>query len=117
VGDTVFGFLDPMTMYRHNGALAEYIVARKGFITPKPANLTNAEASGLAGVGWTAVCAGDAAGLKKGDKVLVNGGSGGLGSMLVQVAKGIVGESGKVVAVCSGRNEAVVKGLGADEVG
>ena len=116
VGDEVVGFLDPLTMWRYNGALAEYVVVKREFMVRKPENMSSAKASGLAGCGWTAVSAGDAARLKKGDKVLVNGASGSVGSMLVQVAKRSVGESGKVVAVCSGRNAGLVMGLGADEV-
>jgi NADPH:quinone reductase-like Zn-dependent oxidoreductase len=54
--------------------------------------------------------------LKSGDAVLVNGASGGIGTLVVQMAKDIVGESGRVVAICSGRNVELVKGLGADEV-
>jgi|SRR5271156_5228933 len=82
----------------------------------KPVNASMAEASGLAGVGCTAIQAAEAASLKPGDKVFVNGGSGGLGSMMVQVARAIVGESGQVIATCSGPNVEMVKALGADEV-
>ena len=54
--------------------------------------------------------------LKRGDAVLINGASGGIGTLVVQMAKDTVGESGRVVAICSGRNVELVKGLGADEV-
>ena len=116
LGDEVIGFIDPLTLWRYNGALAEYLVVKRDFIVPKPSTLSSAEASGVLACGWTAVCAGDAAKLKKGDKVLINGASGGVGIPLLQVAKRLVGESGKVVAVCSGRNEQLVKSWGADEV-
>ena len=48
--------------------------------------------------------------------VLINGASGGIGSMAVQMAKSAVGKSGKIVAICSKANIEMVKGLGADEV-
>jgi len=51
-----------------------------------------------------------------GDRILVNGGSGGVGSFLVQAAKHVVGKEGTVVAICSAANVELVKGLGADDV-
>ena len=117
VGEQVIAFLDPRILFRRNGALAEYCVAYRKDIVRKPEGMENVEASGLGACLWTAVCAGDAAGCKRGDKVLVNGASGGLGAMMVQVAKNLVGEEGEVVAVCSGKNEQFVRDLGADEVG
>ena len=116
LNDEIVGFLDPRVIFKRNGALAEYAVIYRKDIVRKPANMSNAEAAGLLGCGWTAVCAGDAAGLKKGGKVLVNGASGALGSEVVQIARNLVGEEGKVVGVCSGKNEETVRGLGADEV-
>jgi len=74
------------------------------------------EAAGLPVVGITALSVMDLARVKKGERVMVNGASGGIGSLVVQMAKQAVGEEGRVVAVCSGRNEGMVKGLGADEV-
>lgn len=116
VGEEVIGFLDPRMLFRWNGALAEYCVAMRKDIVRKPEGMESLEAAGLGACGWTSVCAGDAAGWKRGDKVLINGASGGLGSMMVQIAKNLVGNEGKVVAVCSGRNEKYVRDLGADEV-
>jgi NADPH:quinone reductase-like Zn-dependent oxidoreductase len=55
--------------------------------------------------------------LKEGDRVLVNAASGGVGSLTIQMVKHAVGANGKVVAICSGGNVEMVKGLGADEVG
>jgi NADPH:quinone reductase-like Zn-dependent oxidoreductase len=57
-----------------------------------------------------------AAQLKPGDRVLINGASGGIGHLVLQMAKDAVGESGRVVAICSGNNLEMVKDLGADEV-
>ena len=58
----------------------------------------------------------DSAKIQKGDKVLVNGASKGVESIVVQFAKEAVGEAGRVVAICSGGNVEMVKELGADEV-
>ena len=116
VGEEVIGFLNPRMLFRWNGVLAEYCVAYRKDVVRKPDGMESVEASGLGACGWTAVCAGDAAGWKSGDKVLINGASGGLGAMMVQVAKNLVGKEGKVVAVCSGKNEQFVRDLGADEV-
>jgi hypothetical protein len=55
--------------------------------------------------------------LQRGQKVLVVGASGGVGHMAVQLAREKVGKEGLVVGVCSGRNEELVNGLGANEVG
>jgi D-arabinose 1-dehydrogenase-like Zn-dependent alcohol dehydrogenase len=54
--------------------------------------------------------------LKRGDRVLVNGASGGVGTMAVQLARDVVGPEGVVVGICSGKNAEMVRGLGADEV-
>ncbi|KAK2060588.1 hypothetical protein LY76DRAFT_644594 [Colletotrichum caudatum] len=52
----------------------------------------------------------------RGGRVLVNGASGGVGSLAVQMARAAVGPGGYVVGVCSGRNADMVRELGADEV-
>lgn len=116
VGDQVLGFLPFSERLKGHGAMAEYIVCPMEHVVRKPRNQSLLEASGVLANGWTAVHSGDAAGIKKGDKVLLNGCSGLLGSLMVQVLKGIVGEEGTVVGVCSAKNEAFVKGLGVDEV-
>ena len=117
VGDQVIGTRGPADLLKANGVLCEYIVTSPSLVTLKPKTLSMAEASGLSACGVTAVQACRLAGIKKGDKVLITGGSGGLGSILVQYARSVVGaEVGKIVATCSGRNAEMVKELGADEV-
>ena len=54
--------------------------------------------------------------LLRGQSVFINGGSGGVGTFAVQIARTIVGETGKIVASCSSRNINLVRELGADEV-
>ncbi|EEH38356.2 hypothetical protein PAAG_01277 [Paracoccidioides lutzii Pb01] len=68
-------------------------------------------ASGLAAVACTAMNLVTRTRVKKGDRVLVNGGSSGTGLMTIQLVKDIVGVTGRVVAVCSVNSEAAVKGV------
>ncbi len=106
IGDDVFG-------QAAHGAFAEYLVmpAAPGR-APKPINLSFEEA---AAVPWgaTALVGLRAAGLKAGQRILINGASGGVGTWAVQIAKSL---GAHVTAVCSTRNVALVRGLGADEV-
>lgn len=98
------------------GALAEYIALPATSVVRKPENVSLEKAAGLGISGCTALVLMDSARIQKGDRVLVNGASGGIGSIVVQLAKETVGEEGKVMAICSGRNVEMVKELGADEV-
>ncbi|MDX6480042.1 MAG: hypothetical protein QOG85_552 [Gaiellaceae bacterium] len=104
VGDEVFG--------GQTGAYAEYIAAKT--VARKPANVTF-EAAGTIGIaGQTALQAlRDHGSLQPGERVLVNGASGGVGTMTVQIAKAL---GGHVTAVCSTRNVDRVRNLGADRV-
>jgi NADPH:quinone reductase-like Zn-dependent oxidoreductase len=105
-GDEVFG--------RRSGALAEYVVAAEASIAPKPANVTFEEAAAVPVAAITALQAlRDFGQLEPGQKVLVNGASGGVGTFTVQIAKALGGE---VTAVCSTRNLDVARSLGADHV-
>ncbi|KAH6720691.1 oxidoreductase [Leptodontidium sp. MPI-SDFR-AT-0119] len=117
VGSEVFGsILVGAHIGAGKGALAEFVVVSAESLYLKPENISCEEAAGLSVAGCTALALLDAAKLEKGMKVLINGASGGIGSMAVQMAKSAVGESGKVVAICSKANAELVKGLGADEV-
>lgn len=104
-GDEVYG-------QARSGAYAEYLVVPAKMIALKPINLSFEDA---AAVPWaaTALQALRYAGLKPGQRVLVNGASGGVGTWAVQIAKALGAE---VTAVCSARNREMVRGLGADEV-
>lgn len=121
-GTRVFGLLYPssqlelLTLRFNKGSLAEYIVAHQDLVALIPENTSLQQAAGLGGAGCTAVRFLEYSKLKQGDRILINGGSGGCGTMLVQIAKHIVGPTGKVVATCSGANVGLTKGLGADEV-
>lgn len=117
VGTKVFGSLSIAQFFLYGrGSLAEYVVLPADTIVPVPVNMSMDQAAGLCGCGCTAMQVVRKAKLKRGDSVLINGGSGGLGSILVQVVKDAVGETGRVVATCSGPKLDFVKSLGADEV-
>jgi NADPH:quinone reductase-like Zn-dependent oxidoreductase len=107
VGDEVFGGA--------GGALAEYAVAREdGDVVPKPAEIGFEDAAGLLIAGGTALQGlRDYGHVAAGQKVLINGASGGVGTYAVQLAKALGAE---VTAVCSTRNVELVRSLGADFV-
>jgi NADPH:quinone reductase-like Zn-dependent oxidoreductase len=107
-GDEVYGDLGDA-----DGAFAEYACAPVDAIEPKPANLSFAQAAALPLAGNTALMGVQAAGVRAGQRVLVNGASGGVGTFAVQLAKAAGAE---VTAVCSTRNVDLVRSLGADHV-
>ncbi len=98
------------------GALAEFVVVPAENVWLKPENLPAEQAAGLLIAGSAALKLVESSEVKEGQRVLVNGASGGVGCFVVQITKNLVGLNGKVVAICSGRNMQLVKGLGADEV-
>jgi len=105
-GDEVFG--------GRSGALAEYVCARARSVVLKPARLTFEEAAAVPIAGLTALQGlRDKGGTKAGQKVLINGASGGVGTFAVQIAKALGGE---VTAVCSTANVDLARSLGADRV-
>ena len=109
VGDLVFGHTD-----MRFGAYAEYIcVPENASIAIKPANISHLEAAVIPFGGVTALHFIKKAAIKPGQKVLVVGASGAVGSAAVQLAKSFGAE---VTGVCSTANVALVKSLGADKV-
>lgn len=111
VGDEVFGELSLSGM----GSFAEYICAdENAALSLKPANLTFEQAAAVPLAGFTALQGlRDAGHIQAGQKVLVNGASGGVGTFAVQMAKAYGAE---VTGVCSGRNSELVRSIGADHV-
>jgi NADPH:quinone reductase-like Zn-dependent oxidoreductase len=95
------------------GAFAEYVVIPASMIAPKPANLTFEEAAATPWAVTALQALRDAGGLKAGQKVLINGASGGIGTWAVQIAKAF---GAHVTAVCSTRNIERMRALGADDV-
>jgi NADPH:quinone reductase-like Zn-dependent oxidoreductase len=114
VGTEVCGALGVKQLLFGAGTLAEYVVVPAEQVALKPARLTAAQSVGLGIAGQTAVLILREAGEVKGKRVLVNGASGGVGTMVLQMLKAKGARS--VTGICSAANEAVVRGLGADEV-
>ena len=106
-GDEVFG--------GRNGALAQYICPRADrAIALKPANMSFEQASSVGVAGITALQGlRDKGHVQAGQKVLINGASGGVGTFAVQIAKSLGAD---VTGVCSTRNVDLVRSLGADHV-
>jgi len=108
-GDPVFG--STSTRLRSN---AEYLVIpENGAITTKPENIKHEEAAGISFGGDTALHFLKKGNIKEGNKVLIYGASGSLGTYAVQLAKAYGAE---VTGVCSTKNIELVKSLGADRV-
>ncbi|KAL7893814.1 hypothetical protein HDV63DRAFT_101992 [Trichoderma sp. SZMC 28014] len=99
-----------------SGALAEYVALPARFAVHKPPQASFAHAAGCLLTGMTAHLLVIEAGLKPGHRVLVNAASGGIGTMVVQMARQVVGPEGFVVGICSTRNVQLVETLGADLV-
>ena len=106
-GDDVFG--------GREGAFAQYVCRRAvGSVAPKPAGLTFEQAASINIAGITALQGvRDKGKVQPGQKVLINGASGGVGTFAVQLAKNFGAE---VTGVCSTRNIELVQSLGADHV-
>jgi NADPH:quinone reductase-like Zn-dependent oxidoreductase len=113
VGDEVFGSVFNKDSTRLGG-LAEYACALQSYTVKKPTNVTFESAAAVPVAGLTAYAAlQQFAAAKSGDKVLVNGASGGVGTFAIQLAK-IFGT--EVTGVCSSKNVQLVQSIGADHV-
>jgi NADPH:quinone reductase-like Zn-dependent oxidoreductase len=106
-GDDVFG--------GRTGAFAEYVTIREvRALALKPANMTFGQAAAVPIAGITALQAlRDEGRIQPGQKVLINGASGGVGTFAVQIAKSLGAE---VTGVCSTKNVQMVRSIGADHV-
>jgi NADPH:quinone reductase-like Zn-dependent oxidoreductase len=105
-GDEVFGWC--------NGAFAEYACAAEDHLLSKPANLTFEQAAAVGDSALTALAAvRDQGKVQAGQRVLINGASGGVGTFAVQIAKSFGAD---VTGVCSTRNVEMVQSIGADRV-
>lgn len=113
-GDAVIGITDPLIKKpgQLNGAYAQYVVASASLVVAKPKNLTYAEAAGLANTGVMALRQISLAKISQGQRVVIIGAAGGIGSLAVQMAKS---RGAQVIAVASGRHAEFLKGLGADQ--
>ena len=104
-GDEVFG--------GKRGSVAQYVCVRKDRVALKPANITFEQAGAVKHAGLTAVQGLRTGKIHPGQKVLINGASGGVGTFALQIAKAFDTE---VTAVCSTRNVEMARTLGADHI-
>ena len=110
VGDAVFGVLD----VGKEGAYAEKVAIKASIVAKKPASLSDVDAAALALTGLTAIRSiEDTLKLQRGEKILIQGGAGGVASIAIQIAKHI---GAQVITTTSTANIDYVRGLGADEV-
>jgi NADPH:quinone reductase-like Zn-dependent oxidoreductase len=110
LGDAVFGVTDQ----GQEGAYAEKIAIKAAIIAKKSPKLSHEEAAAMALTGLTAIWAlEDTAKLKRGERILIQGGAGGVAGFAIQLARHIGAE---VITTASGRNHAYVKSLGADRI-
>ena len=108
-GDAVYAFLN----YIEQGGYAEFAIAKENWVSPKPKSITHQEAASLpvaACTAWLALV--EKANLGAGQTVLIHGGSGGVGSLAIQIAKA---RGARVVATASASNQELLKQLGADQ--
>jgi NADPH:quinone reductase-like Zn-dependent oxidoreductase len=110
-GDEAFGFL-PYSTKTRQGSFADFVVVKCDTLAKKPSSITHAEAATAPTTASTALQAlVDIGGIKQGQKILVNGASGGVGSYAVQIAKSYEAE---VWGICSASNLDYIKSIGAD---
>lgn len=110
IGDEVYGLID----FQRNGADAEYVAARATELAPKPSTVDHVQAAAvpLSGLtAWQALF--DHAHLGNGQRVLIHGGAGGVGSLAVQLAHWC---GAYVIATASGGDVDLVRSLGANDV-
>ena len=106
-GDEVYGDIT-------RGGFAEYVCVPEDKVVLKPANVSFEEAAAIPVAGLTALqCLRDQGQIQPGQKVLINGASGGVGTFAVQIAKSFGAE---VTGVCSTRNVDLVRSIGANQV-
>lgn len=109
IGDRVFGMSD----WYHEGAFAEFCITRPGFVAGKPDSMDDLSAAVTpmaALTAWQGLM--QRGRLARGNRVLVQGGAGGVGHFAVQIARW---RGAHVIATCSSHNEAFVREMGAHE--
>jgi NADPH:quinone reductase-like Zn-dependent oxidoreductase len=110
VGDEVFGVLET----GRDGTYCEKLVIGAAIVGKKPAALSHVDAAAIALTGLTAICAiENSLKLKAGEKILIQGGAGGVASFAIQLARHI---GARVVTTASASNAAFLREIGADEV-
>jgi len=112
IGEEVYG--QAGILHGGSGSFAEYVLVPAQNVSEKPGKASHVEGAALPLAGVSALQGlFDHMGLKSGQKILIHGGAGGIGTFAVQIAKNI---GAYVYATARARNEEYVKGLGADHV-
>jgi len=113
IGDEVFAYGSVSPTKRHFGSYAEYICLPEDWnLALKPANISHNEAAAIPYGGLLASHLLNKTSINKGDKVLIYGASGSIGTIAIQLAKHA---GAHVTSVCSSRNFELVRSLGSDE--
>jgi NADPH:quinone reductase-like Zn-dependent oxidoreductase len=113
VGDEVWGFLDGTTSGMPTGAAAEYVLAPAKGTAFRPRTISAVDAAALSSVGASAIgVLRDGVRLRPGERVLIRGANGGVGTAAVQVAHNL---GGRVTALASAQHLDRLRGLGAEE--
>lgn len=113
-GALVFGALSNQPRPRFGGTLGRYVVVPATHCARVPAGVRADKAAGAGVAGLSALGAMAGGAVREGSKVFVNGGSGGVGTFAIQMAKAL--GAAHVTATCSAGNVELCRGLGADEV-
>lgn len=114
IGDEVFAYGSVSPTKRHFGSYAEYICLPEDWnLALKPSNMSHEESAAIPYGGLLATHLIKKTSIEKGDKVLIYGASGSIGTMAIQLLKNA---GAHVTSVCSKRNFELVKSLGSDEV-
>jgi NADPH:quinone reductase-like Zn-dependent oxidoreductase len=110
IGDEVFGVCD----VGQEGAYAEKIAIKAAIVAKKTASLSHVDAAALGLAGLTAICTiEDTLKLKAGEKILIQGGAGGVASFAIQLAKHL---GARVITTASATNHDYLRQIGADEI-
>ncbi|KAA8548096.1 hypothetical protein F0562_004643 [Nyssa sinensis] len=114
-GDEVYGHINekPLEYPKQFGSLAEYTAVEEKLLAPKPKNLSFAEAASLPLAIETAYEGLERSGFSAGKSILVLGGAGGVGTLIIQLARHVFGASRVAATSSSGKLE-LLKSLGAD---
>ena len=120
-GDKVFGMIRGLPQF-HRGTLAEYVIVDGDVCAPCPSNVSHADCAAVPLVAITAVKMLDACKLqrfpkaKSGPRVFITGGAGGMGTILIQLAKAMYGCSEIVTTASPGKKTSLCQSLGATKV-
>jgi len=112
-GDEVFGESLRGFAWRNGGTFAEYVAAPEDVLAPKPMNVTFEQAATVPTAGYIALLNYPSDWVRPGMRVLVNGAAGGVGAIVVQLAKG---DGAHVTGVDQAAKLDLVRALGADQV-